>query len=152
ISIRDNQIYNVCNFSRRKYLKSFPTMGYWLSLFPIAPIIGKAVESLCCAVLPTLFGTYKPPQAAANPVPGAPSGFTDQFKATSTRTTINMLQQTSFKSVLTAAMSKSSLAGHSYSDYAQQKTQPPKSPGTDSVALTDLTGQSVNASTAKLKA
>ena len=56
INMRDHQIYKVCNFSRRKYVKSFPTVDYWLSIVPIMPIIQKAVEEFCCVALPDLFG------------------------------------------------------------------------------------------------
>jgi hypothetical protein len=58
VSIRGRQVYKVCNFSRRRYVKSFPTVGYWLSLAPIQPLIAKAVEWLGCMVLPESFGRY----------------------------------------------------------------------------------------------
>jgi photosystem II stability/assembly factor-like uncharacterized protein len=56
VSIRENQVYKVCNFSKRKYVKSFPAFDYWLSWIPIGPLVRKAVETACCAVLPDLFG------------------------------------------------------------------------------------------------
>ncbi|MBX3010842.1 MAG: hypothetical protein KF832_05010 [Caldilineaceae bacterium] len=55
VSIRGGQVERVCNFSERKYVKSFPTVGYWLSLVPIVPLIDYAVEQLCCLALPNLF-------------------------------------------------------------------------------------------------
>ncbi|NCA84364.1 MAG: hypothetical protein EOM83_02190 [Clostridia bacterium] len=55
VSIRENQVYKVCNFAKRKYVKSFPAFDYWLSWIPFGPILRKAVESVCCAVLPDLF-------------------------------------------------------------------------------------------------
>ncbi|GFJ92659.1 DUF6519 domain-containing protein [Phytohabitans rumicis] len=58
VSIRANQVYKVCNFSGRKYVKSFPTVGYWLSLVPLQPLIARAVEWLGCLVLPEHFGKY----------------------------------------------------------------------------------------------
>lgn len=58
ISIRDNQIYKVCNFSKRKYIKSFPVLDYWLSFIPVAPIIRKIFEKACCTVLPSLFSNF----------------------------------------------------------------------------------------------
>lgn len=61
VSIREGEVYKVCNFSRRKYVKSFPTVGYWLSLIPIAPLIDVAVERFCCLVLPDLFGRVNVP-------------------------------------------------------------------------------------------
>lgn len=65
VTIREGEVYKVCNSSRRKYVKSFPTVGYWLSLIPIAPLIRKAVEILCCMVLPEFFGRLKVPQREA---------------------------------------------------------------------------------------
>lgn len=59
VSIRDNQVHHVCNFSRRKYVKSFPTVGYWLSILPLAPFIKQALTRFCCAILPDMFGRYQ---------------------------------------------------------------------------------------------
>ncbi|MGH2675943.1 MAG: hypothetical protein ACRDH1_11105, partial [Actinomycetota bacterium] len=58
VSIRGNEVYKVCNFSRRKYVKSFPTVGYWMSLFPIMPLLDRLVEAFCCLVLPEIFSRY----------------------------------------------------------------------------------------------
>jgi photosystem II stability/assembly factor-like uncharacterized protein len=55
VSIRGNQVYKVCNFSKRKYVKSFPAFDYWLSWIPFGPLVRKAVELVCCSVLPDLF-------------------------------------------------------------------------------------------------
>ena len=58
VSIRNNQVHKVCNFSKRKYVKSFPAFDYWLSFIPIAPMIRKVVETACCSILPDLFGNF----------------------------------------------------------------------------------------------
>lgn len=58
VSIRGGQVERVCNFSKRKYVKSFPTIGYWLSLVPIVPFVDWAIEQFCCIALPELFGRY----------------------------------------------------------------------------------------------
>jgi len=52
VSIREGEIYNICNFTKRRYVKSFPTIAYWISLVPIAPLISWVVEKFCCLVLP----------------------------------------------------------------------------------------------------
>ncbi|MBL4661747.1 MAG: hypothetical protein JKY19_15410, partial [Alcanivoracaceae bacterium] len=52
VTIKDNQVHNICNFSKRKYVKTFPTLSYWLSVIPVAPIVAWAVEELCCMILP----------------------------------------------------------------------------------------------------
>jgi len=67
VEIRDRSIYKICNFSKRKYVKSFPTVEYWLSLVPVIPLIGKAVEGLCCLVLPEWFGRYTAPRTGQSP-------------------------------------------------------------------------------------
>ncbi len=60
VSIRKGSVYKVCNFSRRRYVKSFPTVGYWLSLVPIIPALRQVVTQVCCAVLQdTGLGVYK---------------------------------------------------------------------------------------------
>jgi hypothetical protein len=63
--IRDDEVYKICNFARRRYVKSFPTMGYWLSLVPITPLVDWGVEYLCCMVLPELFGGFRLKETAA---------------------------------------------------------------------------------------
>jgi hypothetical protein len=73
ISIREGSVYNVCNFSRRRYVKSFPTVGYWMSLVPVMPLLRRWVEQLCCMILPELFGRYQAPGYDESAV-GAASG------------------------------------------------------------------------------
>lgn len=58
VSIRGGSVYKVCNFSRRHYVKSFPTVGYWLSLVPVLPALREAIGRACCALLPDYFGRY----------------------------------------------------------------------------------------------
>jgi hypothetical protein len=58
VSIRGGSVYKVCNFSRRRYVKSFPTVGYWLSLLPVLPALREAVARACCTVLPEVFARY----------------------------------------------------------------------------------------------
>jgi hypothetical protein len=55
VSIRDNQVYKICNFTGRKTVGSFPTWGYWLSLVPIIPLLHRVIEEFCCMVLPDIF-------------------------------------------------------------------------------------------------
>ena len=35
VSIRDNEVYRVCNFTRRRHVVTFPKLGYWLSIVPV---------------------------------------------------------------------------------------------------------------------
>jgi hypothetical protein len=58
VSIRGGSVYKVCNFSRRRYVKSFPTVDYWLSLVPVLPMLREAIAEFCCKVLTDSFGRY----------------------------------------------------------------------------------------------
>ena len=58
VSVRGGSVYQVCNFSRRRYVKSFPTVGYWLSLVPVLPALRELLGRACCALLPEQFGGY----------------------------------------------------------------------------------------------
>lgn len=60
IEIEDGDVYHVCNFSKRRYVKSFPTVEYWLSAVPVLPLLHLVIERICCAVLPRRFGKYSP--------------------------------------------------------------------------------------------
>ena len=55
VSIRGNRVYKVCNFSRRHYVKSFPTVGYWLSLVPVLRLLNRHLADIACMVLPEYF-------------------------------------------------------------------------------------------------
>jgi hypothetical protein len=51
VEIRTEQVYNICNFTKRRYVKSFPTWEYWLSTVPILPLVKQALAKFCCTVL-----------------------------------------------------------------------------------------------------
>lgn len=52
IDIRDRQVYHICNFTKRQYVKSFRTVEYWLSTVPLLPIAKQLFTKFCCSVLP----------------------------------------------------------------------------------------------------
>jgi hypothetical protein len=52
-------VYKVCNLSRRRYVKSLPAIGHWLSLVPVLPFLDLMVEQFCCWVMPDTFGRYQ---------------------------------------------------------------------------------------------
>lgn len=56
IEIHDSEIYHICNFSKRKYVKTFRTVGYWLSVIPVSNLLKKAFTVFCCAVLDDMKG------------------------------------------------------------------------------------------------
>ena len=55
---QQSRVYKVCNLSRRRYVKSLPAIGHWLSLVPVLPFLDLLVEQFCCWVLPDQFDRY----------------------------------------------------------------------------------------------
>jgi hypothetical protein len=51
VDIRSNSIHQICNFTRRSYVKSFRTWGYWLSAFPVLSVVKAAFRRFACAIL-----------------------------------------------------------------------------------------------------
>lgn len=103
IQIKHNKIYKICNFSKRKYVKSFPTVDYWLSLIPIMPLFKKLVEWFCCIVLPDLFKTYYDSHLhKANFTSKAYSAEGNSIKSAILRQGINLHQSTKIKNVWNA--------------------------------------------------
>lgn len=101
VEVKAHQVYNVCNFSKRKYVKSFPTVGYWLSLIPIVPMLKWSVEKACCSVLPDLFERYRekviPPQKAV--ATSSVVGYNNTIKSERMRSGLQTYQRTDFRAV-----------------------------------------------------
>ncbi|GHE20360.1 DUF6519 domain-containing protein [Halomonas urumqiensis] len=70
IDVRNNKVYKVCNFGKRKNVWTFPKFEYWLSIIPILPMLKKGIGEFCCMVMPNLFGNLM-----ENYQPDQPSGF-----------------------------------------------------------------------------
>ena len=45
------RIVSICNLEVRKFATTFPNLAYWLSVFPFARDIKKALASVCCKPL-----------------------------------------------------------------------------------------------------
>jgi hypothetical protein len=98
--VRDNQVYKVCNFEKRKYVKSFPTLEYWLSMVPVLPLARYLVERACCAALPPLFRGFADNIAAPQTdtfIATLPSQ--GRYKAVETRQIVQGVQRTDFGAV-----------------------------------------------------
>jgi len=151
ISIRNGEVYKVCNFSKRKYVKSFPTVGYWMSLVPIVPLLHWVAEKFCCSVLPEYFGARNAPQPSkaymANPTSGA---YTYKYSAETARSAVNFT--TGLKGNAVSAVGKLSGSEKFLGSYAAVSRIPPAFSVSSGVTSADLLGQSVNAATAKLAA
>jgi hypothetical protein len=64
ISVKDGAVYQICNFSHRRYVHTFPTVEYWMSIVPLIPLLKQSVESFCCSVLTGFFDNLKAPSPA----------------------------------------------------------------------------------------
>jgi hypothetical protein len=101
VEVKDHQVYNVCNFSKRKYVKSFPTVEYWLSLIPILPMLKWSVEQACCSVLPNLFDRYRerviPPRDTVDV--DRTVGYNNTLKSQTMRSGLQTYQRTDFRAI-----------------------------------------------------
>jgi hypothetical protein len=51
VEVRNAKVYHICNFTKRKHVKTFDTYGRWLSTAPVLPIVKKAFAEFCCMVI-----------------------------------------------------------------------------------------------------
>ncbi|MHC4308360.1 MAG: DUF6519 domain-containing protein [Planctomycetota bacterium] len=49
VEVRNGKVYNICNFTKRHYVKSFPTWSYWLSTIPVLPLLKRSFALFCCS-------------------------------------------------------------------------------------------------------
>jgi hypothetical protein len=151
ISIRNNEVYKVCNFSKRKYVKSFPTVGYWLSLVPIVPLLHWVVEKFCCAALPEYFGVLNAPQPSGTFVANPNSGnYQFKYSAKSVRSGVNFT--TNLKGSALSAVTKVTGSGKFLGAAAASPRIPTAIAAFSGIKSADLVGQSADAAKAKLAA
>ncbi|HXI79514.1 MAG TPA: DUF6519 domain-containing protein [Verrucomicrobiae bacterium] len=120
VSVRGDRVYKVCNFSRRKYVKSFPTVDYWLSIVPVMPLIQKAVEEFCCMVLPDLFGRYTVPEYQPEADRPAP-----RFRYSKGRTDLETAQKANIVSKFNDARTRAGVAGRLVADAGRRALAAP---------------------------
>jgi len=151
VEIRARQVYKVCNFGKRKYVKSFPAVDYWLSLVPVAPLIEKAVTKFCCLVLPNFFAK-KEDDLIVKPVAGGGKtlGVQNRVTAKTSRGGVQAYARTDVRAVVrrqaTGAKLVGNLAGTSLTNLAETGRR--KDIGIKKQALID---NSVNDATVELK-
>jgi DNA-binding beta-propeller fold protein YncE len=51
VMIKGRKVYRICNFTKRRYVKTFRTWGYWLSTVPILPALKTSFAKFCCSVI-----------------------------------------------------------------------------------------------------
>ncbi len=143
VSIRGGQVYQVCNFAKRKYVKSFPLMGYWLSVVPIVPLIKQAMERVCCAILPDLFGTFDAPREDAYQAP---------VKGREVRGGVTFAQTTDFSAMFGDLFGQLNLArGVSFDAVRSTVTQPAQKKQATFVRQQEVAGTSVSAASQRLE-
>lgn len=141
VSIRGGQIYKVCNFSRRRYVKSFPTMGYWLSVVPLQPLIAKAVEWLGCLVLPEFFSGYDAARDGSRP---------DRLPLESLLKFADWARSTDLRGRLSDLGAKAAVAGGAMFSGIKSLPSPVPPPGGPQILTSSLVGQPADAVAATL--
>ncbi|MDH5480827.1 MAG: hypothetical protein OEX11_08730, partial [Nitrosomonas sp.] len=124
IEIRENKVYKICNFEKRKYVKSFPTIDYWLSLVPVMPLIEKAVSKFCCWILPSFFDRKKNDWIKAPKSGGGQmQGIQNRFTAKTSRENAQTYVRTDIKAIarnqITGVKLGGRLAGDSLTNLAE---------------------------------
>src|SRR5690606_5955728 len=99
-----------CNFSRRKYVKSFPTVGYWLSVVPIWPLLRQAVKWFCCSVPVLFFAQRAAPQEFR---------YEKQASAGRLRQGVSLVQATDFRGFSRQIMQRANVAKVLTGDWAR---------------------------------
>jgi hypothetical protein len=141
VTIRESEVYQVCNFAKRKYVKSFPTVDYWLSVLPVMPLLGKAVEKLCCMILPTWFQLIPKKYADIQFVQGM-----------HLRQAYTLTQQQGIGGLFQNATRKTEMAGRIVSDWFAESLSQSVSPPVASVSQERVMGREIAAAKAHLAA
>jgi hypothetical protein len=153
LTTKQGKVFKICNFSRRKYVKSFPTVGYWLSLIPIIPALHTVLEKFCCAALPETFGKYSAPQANARVVVNPNTGaYNVRYSAKTARSGLALYQTTSLKNAAFSALGKAFSAQKIVADSFSRPAMPRAIRPAATVASGEILGQSADAAKAKLAA
>ena len=147
ITIKNGQVFKVCNFSLRKYVHSFPTVEYWLSIVPIIPMIKMAFEKFCCSVLPGFFGKFNAPRPT---VPDTATPGNNFLKSSQIRTGVTFVQQTDFRAGVTDLGSRFSPAKTLLGDFATGTAKTSLTQQPAAVAHTDVVGQPADEAKQKL--
>lgn len=100
VTFKEGKVHQICNLEKRKYVHTFPSVEYWLSVVPVIPLVRTALERLCCADLPSLFQKFTPPTPKNQP---GFTSFTGTITPEGARSTITKLQGFSVNDFFTSA-------------------------------------------------
>ena len=154
VRFRDGQVFSVCNFSGRKYVKTFPTLEYWLSLFPVIPLIGNLVERICCAILPTLFGRYQAQRTTVSEegVHVVKSKVTGQQFESGVMFARRTNLRAAFTDQLTKVRAGGGIAGDAVMSVIGASRAAPRDADAGAVARAEVTGMTIEGARARLAA
>ena len=143
IQIKNSQVYRICNLSRRRYVKSFPTYGYWLSLIPVLPTAKWLIEKVCCMVLPDFFRNFEAGQRRVNEKDRV--SYAQYFSVNSYLRGINL---SAFR---TEQMTKFSMSGKTIADSLRTQVFNQSPVAMEKVPQTDIVGKDTSAVTQNLQ-
>ncbi|HEX4383101.1 MAG TPA: DUF6519 domain-containing protein [Myxococcales bacterium] len=119
LMIKDQQIYKICNFSKRKYVHSFPAVEYWMSALPLLPLLKQGVATFCCSVLTPWFSQKQGPDGTGK----------DLFSASQGVNSVSFFRQQDFKGMLqTNGLDKLSLLSAGMGSWLQSVVSVPHAP------------------------
>ena len=113
ITIQNGVVAQICNLEKRKVVKSFSTVGYWLSLIPVIPLVKVMMEKFCCLALPAIFSKWavSEPTFTKQPVPGAPTNLNAAVSGENLRYTMAQASKFNLSSAYSAVLQKSTPVG-----------------------------------------
>lgn len=143
VEIRDDLVYNICNFGKRKYVQTFMAWNYWLSIIPIANLLKIAISKACCSVLPNLLDQFADTITPPPPPPetGAKTGAAKAFKGSQSRGVVTTYKRTDLPTIRRQQQDKLGLYGRLARDVATVSTGTVggAAPGIRKEALQDVT-------------
>lgn len=142
VKIRDNQIYQVCNFSKRKYVKSFPLFSYWFSVIPVMPLIKKGIEKFCCAILPDIFGKFSTAKLTTRLI---------NLNARQVRTGVAMMQKKQVTSGLSEGRSKARIMTNMAREWFSERLRRPEMLFIPQVKQSEVVGQPLSEAQSRLE-
>jgi hypothetical protein len=116
-------------------VKSFPTLGYWFSVIPIIPILGRLFEQAACIVLPDLFRKYKsPPEREGK----------SYAKTSDLYTALNFLAGSDFETMFREKISQVTTGQKLAADWAVNRAEQPVERSRQKVLHSDVVGRPVD--------
>lgn len=154
ITIRNGAVEKICNLEKRKTVKSFSTVDYWLSAIPIIPLIKELVAELCCLTLPGLLNNALTP-APAGTAPSSGLSFMGYkvggISGESLRYAFTQIGKLNLSSLPAALLKRIAPIGNLTLDSVVSPLRPP-SPQAAAVPISQINGMAIDQARAALQA